>query len=524
MAHMEKFLPPSKKTFGSSLAAIYLGYFLTFYAALVLGVALILISHDTPQKIILQRATSSITQLAFQRFLREMELDLAQKLAPAPTVAGAQFLLQSQPEIAGIGWGDQSVGYFSCPDTRYQVKIGAHTITLELEPGRLARALQRRLESEGLEAVDLYDKHSAILASYPDEEGRKPLSVLLSRGGGPITLSPLTAHLEVVRSVAFFQAYGTRSGLLFAAVLAFPFFAAWLFARRVTRPLQALEEASRALAVGALSTRVAEHNRDELGRLGTSFNQMASQLEEREAELRDTNLRLQEMNQLKSVFLASTSHELRTPLTAIFGQTQMLIDEIKGPILPEQRETLSKVLRNASSLMALIDDLLDLSKIEAGRLDVNPEEFQLLDCLHEALSQLEPQLKQKALKVEFDCSEDLWVKADFARTRQIVVNLLSNAVKFTAVGGVRLVARPVDQAIRLEVIDTGVGIANEHLELIFDEFRQADDRVSRTFGGTGLGLAIARKLALLQGGSLNVQSRLGEGSTFALQLPVAPTP
>jgi signal transduction histidine kinase len=192
--------------------------------------------------------------------------------------------------------------------------------------------------------------------------------------------------------------------------------------------------------------------------------------------------------------------------------------------LPEQRETLSKVLRNASSLMALIDDLLDLSKIEAGRLDVNPEEFQLLDCLHEALSQLEPQLKQKALKVEFDCSEDLWVKADFARTRQIVVNLLSNAVKFTAVGGVRLVARPVDQAIRLEVIDTGVGIANEHLELIFDEFRQADDRVSRTFGGTGLGLAIARKLALLQGGSLSVQSRLGEGSTFALQLPVAPTP
>jgi signal transduction histidine kinase len=182
-----------------------------------------------------------------------------------------------------------------------------------------------------------------------------------------------------------------------------------------------------------------------------------------------------------------------------------------------------KTQRNAAALLRLIDDLLDLGKIEAGKMDVIEEDFLLEGCVREALSAVEPQLNEKGLHLELNLLPEAWALADYSRTRQILINLLGNAVKFTSAGTVSVSVVAGAETVTVEVRDTGIGIPVELQEQIFDEFRQADSGVARKFGGSGLGLAIARKLALLQKGSLSVSSQPGSGSTFSLTLPLAPS-
>ncbi len=245
-------------------------------------------------------------------------------------------------------------------------------------------------------------------------------------------------------------------------------------------------------------------------------------------ELGLANQELEQASLLKSQFLANMSHELRTPLNSIIGYTELVMDGLYGPLTEDQSDRLSRVLRNGQNLLLLINDVLDLSKIEAGRMELSYAMVNLPALLDTVTSTLLPLANQKGLELKVNLPQRLPVLvADETRLRQILNNLMSNAVKFTREGSVTMdvsVDEPA-KTIYLKVIDTGIGIPPEHRERVFDEFHQVDGTSTREFGGTGLGLAITRRLARMHGGDVTLESEVGKGSTFTVTLPlIAPPP
>jgi len=239
------------------------------------------------------------------------------------------------------------------------------------------------------------------------------------------------------------------------------------------------------------------------------------------SELRDNNLQLERANRLKSEFLASVSHELRTPMNAIIGYTKLMLDGLDGDLTEQQVADLQRVAQAADNLLGLINGLLDLAKIEAGKMELNAEEVDVQTVVEEVIELVRPQAEAKGLALEMDVPRLMPAAfADRARVRQVLVNLAANAVKFTEHGSVTVAASTADGWITLAVSDTGVGISPEAQTYIFDEFRQADSSTTRKYGGTGLGLAISKRLVALHGGRIWVDSTLGSGSTFRFTLPV----
>jgi PAS domain S-box-containing protein len=231
-------------------------------------------------------------------------------------------------------------------------------------------------------------------------------------------------------------------------------------------------------------------------------------------------------NQAKSDFLAIMSHELRTPLTAVVGYTELLADEVVGPVNETQRDHLARVRASSEHLLMLIEDILSYARIEAGRELVRIEDFGLAALLEQAGVIIRPLAEKKALEFTLSgASLRAVMRSDPQKVRQIIINLLANAVKFTVKGSVRLGARVYDDRVAFEVADSGPGIAREHLDRVFDAFWQVDQRMTRKAGGTGLGLSVARQLARLLGGDVSVRSTIGEGSVFTVDLPLnAPPP
>ena len=242
------------------------------------------------------------------------------------------------------------------------------------------------------------------------------------------------------------------------------------------------------------------------------------------AEVKDKNAALERVNHLKSQFLATVTHELRTPLHSIISYGALILEGfLDGELTNEQEEHIQFMVRRAEDLTRLVDDMLDLSKIEADRLEVKVEPLCLEPSLKDVLNQLKPLANNKGLNLSLEMVDPhLTVLADSHRIRQIVLNLVSNALKFTESGGVtiRCILLEDYELIRISVHDTGIGISPVALGYIFEAFRQADGSTTRRFGGTGLGLTIARKLIELQGGEVAVESILGQGSTFSFTLPV----
>ena len=231
-------------------------------------------------------------------------------------------------------------------------------------------------------------------------------------------------------------------------------------------------------------------------------------------------------NQAKSDFLAIMSHELRTPLTAVVGYTELLADEVVGPVNETQRDHLARVRASSEHLLMLIEDILSFARIEAGREHVRIEDFGLAALLEQASVIVRPLAEKQGIDFMLAGHGSRAVlRSDPQKVRQIIINLLANAVKFTASGHVRLSARVVGDRVEFEVSDTGPGIAMEHLERVFDAFWQVDQRMTRKTGGTGLGLSVARQLARLLGGDVSVRSVIGQGSVFTVDLPLlAPQP
>jgi PAS domain S-box-containing protein len=251
------------------------------------------------------------------------------------------------------------------------------------------------------------------------------------------------------------------------------------------------------------------------------------ELEERNRRLEFQSRELQKASRLKSEFLASMSHELRTPINAMLGYTALLREEIYGELNEKQEGALRKIYGASQHLLALINDILDLSKIEAGKMPVRIESVRLETVVAELSQTIEPMVREKKLDYRTIVSEDLpAMETDRTKVKQILLNLLSNAVKFTSEGSVVVRAFPIEggRVVRIEVQDTGIGIRPEDQETIFDDFRQVDQSSTRKYGGTGLGLSITRKLVRLMGGTVQVESEFGNGSTFRVDLPVVVAP
>jgi signal transduction histidine kinase len=244
------------------------------------------------------------------------------------------------------------------------------------------------------------------------------------------------------------------------------------------------------------------------------------------AEQEATVQRLRELEQLKSAFLANMSHELRTPLNSIIGFTDVILEGLDGPLTPDMEHDLKLVHKNGTHLLHLINDVLDMAKIESGRLTLSLENFDLLETLQEAIALTSAQANAKRLAVRLECeSPELVLEGDHLRLKQVVINLLNNAIKFTEANGLILLrAKNLEEYIHVEVRDNGIGIPFDHLETIFEEFRQVDTSTTRKAGGTGLGLPISRHLVRMHGGDLWAESTgvRGEGATFIFEVPVKP--
>ncbi|MBA3884786.1 MAG: PAS domain S-box protein [Acidobacteria bacterium] len=265
------------------------------------------------------------------------------------------------------------------------------------------------------------------------------------------------------------------------------------------------------------------------GQLKEASAELERKVLEATAELADQNellrrqhIALEQASALKSQFLANMSHEFRTPLNAILGYTHMLLNGVSGPVADPQRKSLTRIDSNSRHLLALINDILDITRIEAGRMPLTLTTFGVQELIAEVMAELEPIIRRSNLIVRTRLSSSLpVVKSDRQKVKQIVLNLLSNALKFTAEGSVTIASsyQPKTRQVLITVRDTGVGIDESDQGKVFEDFRQLDSSPARGYGGTGLGLAICRRLALMLDGSIELASRPGQGSSFTLRLP-----
>jgi signal transduction histidine kinase len=242
---------------------------------------------------------------------------------------------------------------------------------------------------------------------------------------------------------------------------------------------------------------------------------------ERTAELETAMEKAQEADRLKSAFLAAMSHELRTPLNSIIGFTGILLQNLVGPLNDEQTKQLGMVRDSAQHLLSLINDVLDISKIEAGQLELALETFDVRESIDKVIKTTTPMAEKKDLDLTVRIAPDIGrIVSDRRRVEQILINLVTNAVKFTEKGHVCVECRQMDTELECSVLDSGIGIKAEDMGKLFKAFQQVDTGLTRRYEGTGLGLSICKKLVEMLGGTIRVDSQWGTGSTFTFTLPL----
>ncbi|MCP3957680.1 MAG: response regulator [bacterium] len=300
-----------------------------------------------------------------------------------------------------------------------------------------------------------------------------------------------------------------------------------LLSRHLYRGLSALKSGAKRIGEGDLDHRIQIRGRDELGELAGAFNKMSQNLLVARERVEEARAVAEDANQAKSAFLANMSHELRTPMNAIIGYTEMLTEEAEDLEQEDFIPDLQKILAAGKHLLALINDVLDLSKIEAGKMTLFLEQFKVASLIEDVTTTIKPLVDKNKNELVIDVDPAAGtIKADETKVRQTLFNLLSNASKFTDQGTITLQAhrRPADGAaggdwLEFKVSDTGIGMSPEQMAKVFDEFTQADSSTTRKFGGTGLGLTISKKFCELMGGDVSVESEEGKGTSFTVRLP-----
>lgn len=305
----------------------------------------------------------------------------------------------------------------------------------------------------------------------------------------------------------------------------------WLLANRLLKPILELTSAATALSKGEWKQEVNVRSQDEIGILSESFNQMARQLrisfsilEAKNEEAQKARTEAEEANKAKSIFVANMTHELRTPLNAIIGYGEMLQDDAIDAGQEEFIPDLQKICSAGKHLLALINDVLDFSKVEAGRMGLYVETFEISMMIEEVIMTIQPLIDKNNNTLKIQQSEHIGtMHSDVTKIRQCLFNLLSNAAKFTEQGEIILSIEKIDEMgekwILLAVSDTGIGMTSEQVGKLFQAFTQADASTTRKYGGTGLGLVITKQFCQMMGGDISVTSEFGKGSTFTMRLP-----
>jgi signal transduction histidine kinase len=358
---------------------------------------------------------------------------------------------------------------------------------------------------------------SAVLASEKLQLGNQTLTIVAE--------TPTSQALALAFNTVTVTAVLVLVVLLAAILIGFG------IVNQLVKPIVALAATAEAIRLGDFSKRAEVGRKDEIGQFAAAFNEMTDAIQKREADLRDqadalriATAKAREAARVKGEFLANVSHELRTPLNAIIGFSDMLLMGMSGPLNDKQRHKMERLKENGSRLLSLINDLLDITRIEAGRLEMVQKPFAPKALAERMSAQMESLAEQSNLKFEVRVSPDMpeTVLGDEKRVEQVVVNLLSNAFKFTKEGSVTLEIYPdhAEQTWNLVVTDTGIGIPPHAVNIIFEEFRQLDGSYSRAYKGSGLGLSITRNLVRMMGGKISVKSVLESGSTFTVVLPL----
>ena len=388
------------------------------------------------------------------------------------------------------------------------------------------------------------DTHMLQLAGWQSMQTQWISSAMIKSGGWM-----LLSIQDEQRALAFLTQQKRRAIAVLGSVFIVSILAAWLLLVWVTRPLSNLSQAVEEIGKGNMDIHIKRQSEDEIGDLAASFADMVRQLLSRETALRELNENLEkrveertielkslqlgmeqardaadDANQAKSAFLANMSHELRTPMNAILGYSEMLMEEAEDLQQEDLIPDLKKIHQSGTHLLALINDVLDLSKIESGKMEAFAEQIDLDILIDEVCATTHPLLEKNKNSLAIERDKDIGVACqDIIKLRQTLFNLLSNAAKFTHEGTITLYIDRIQQSgedwLSFAVNDTGIGIAPDKLEHVFEEFIQADDSTTRDYGGTGLGLAISKRFCKLLGGDLSVQSELGEGSTFTILIP-----
>lgn len=458
----------------------------------------------------------------------------------------------NSPKVIGILYATYSVTFLS--ELLASVKLGqtghadllfpdgqlfspTHNTLQQLDPEshRQLQSITTSYTDYVLHGVPSFASLAPVVVRTKDQQALNLGWQIVAQQDQSEALAPVTAQ-----RISFLRlAVGIAgTALLFALLIA-----AWL-----TAPITRLTAVAQQITLGESNIQARVEAQDEIGQLAAAFNQMTARLHKLNTELEQrvmdrtaalvrTNeqLRLskqaaeeaqeaaQQANQFKSQFLANMSHELRTPLNAINGFTELVLDEQRfGPLGDRRRDRLERVLANGQHLLSLINDILDLSKIEAGQIDLHFEPTQLPPLVKSLMSTALGLTKNKDIELELDCPPELpAVQIDPKRIRQVLLNLLSNAAKFTEHGTINVKVIQLNQAfIQISVRDSGIGIAPEHHHLVFEEFRQVDNGLTRLHQGTGLGLPISKRLVEMHGGNMWLESASGEGSTFSFTIPI----